>query len=281
MKKSLIWIISVLITIGAAVFQRTTGPTYPETYKLKSGDNYIKIHLPTSHGGNSDCEIKIFDPDSRLNGFIVYRRFHTKEPWDTVVMQSKGEHLAGYLPSQPPAGKLEYSIIVNTGKESIKLNTQPVIIRFKGNVPALVLIPHILLIFAAMLFSTVAGFYAVFRYPSYRTFSWLTLILLIIGGLILGPVIQKFAFGEFWTGIPFGKDLTDNKILVAFILWIIAFFANIKKERPWLAVVASIVYLAINMIPHSLLGSELDYESGKVVTGGIFLSFIMINFPKF
>ena len=72
-----------------------------------------------------------------------------------------------------------------------------------------------------------------------------------------------------------------NKILVAFILWFIAFFANIKKERPWLAVVASIVYLAINMIPHSLLGSELDYESGKVVTGGIFLSFIMINFPKF
>jgi hypothetical protein len=281
MKKSLIWIISVLITIGAAVFQRITGPTYPETYKLKSGDNYVKIHLPTSHGGNSDCEIKIFDPDSRLNGSIIYRRFPTEEPWDTAVMQRHGEHLAGYLPSQPPAGKLEYSIFISTGKESIKLNTQPVIIRFKGNVPALVLIPHILLIFAAMLFSTVTGFYAVFRYPSYRAFSWLTLILLVTGGLILGPVIQKFAFGEFWTGLPFGKDLTDNKILVAFILWFVAFFANIKKERPWLAVIASIVYLVINLIPHSLLGSELDYESGKVVTGGIFFSFIMINFRKF
>jgi hypothetical protein len=280
MKTSLIWTISALITVGAAVFQRITGPTHPETFKLKTGNNYLKINLPTSHGGNSDCEIKIFDPDSHLNGSIIYRRFPTEEPWDTIGMERKGEHLSGYLPSQPPAGKLEYSVIITTGKEPIKLNPQPVIIRFKGNVPAWILIPHILFIFAAMLFSTVAGFFAVFRYSSYRMLGLITLILIIIGGLILGPVIQKFAFGEFWTGMPFGKDLTDNKILLAFIFWFIAVFADHRKQRPWLAVIASIVYLAINLIPHSLLGSELDYESGKVVTGGIFIWIIMINLQK-
>ncbi len=280
MKKSLIWIISVLITISAAVFQRMTGPTHPETYKLNTGNNFKKIHLPASHGGNTDCEIKIFDPESRLNGYIMYRRYPTEEPWDTAGMERKGEHLTGYLPSQPPAGKLEYSVIIHTGQESITLNAQPVIIRFKGNVPAWALIPHILFIFAAMLFSTVTGFYAVFKYSSFRSFGWITLLLLVTGGLILGPVIQKFAFGEFWTGLPFGKDLTDNKILAAFILWVIAVLFNIKKQRPWLAVTASIVYLAINLIPHSLLGSELDYESGTVVTGEMFFGFFMINFRK-
>lgn len=277
MRKSLIWMISVFITLGAAVFQRLTGPTHPETFKIKAGTEYIKISLPTSHGGNSDCRIKIFDPESRLKGFITYRRFPTEEPWDTAFLKSEGEHLTGYLPSQPPAGKLEYSVFIDTGKVPVKINDQPVIIRYKGDVPGYVLIPHILFIFAAMLFSTVAGFFAVFKYPSYKAFGWITLILLVTGGLILGPVIQKFAFGEFWTGIPFGKDLTDNKILLAFIIWIIAVVANMKKQRSWLTIFASCVYLAINLIPHSLLGSELDYESGKVVTGSIFWGIFSVN----
>ena len=269
MKKTLIWTLSVLITLGIAIFQRFTGPTYPESFKLKIADNDLKINLPTSHGGTSDRKIKIWDPESLLKGFVVYRRFPTAEPWDTIMMQNEGEHLTGYLPSQPPAGKLEYSVIIEHGQEIIKVNEQPVIIRFKGEVPAYALIPHILFIFAAMLFSTVTGFFAAFRYPAYKAFGWITLILLVTGGLFFGPVIQKFAFGEFWTGFPFGKDLTDNKILIAFVLWLIAVIANTKKQRPWLAVTASIVYLAITLIPHSLLGSELDYESGKVITGAI------------
>src|SRR4030043_223793 len=174
MKKSLILAISVLITLGAAVFQRLTGPTYPETNKLKVGNNDIKVHLPTSHGGNSDREIKIWDPESQLKGSVIYRRFPTTEPWDTIVMQNEGEQLTGYLPSQPPAGKLEYSVIIENGQQQIKINDQPVIIRFKGDVPGYVLIPHILFIFAAMMFSMVTGFFAVFRYPSYKVFGWIT-----------------------------------------------------------------------------------------------------------
>jgi hypothetical protein len=50
--------------------------------------------------------------------------------------------------------------------------------------------------------------------------------------MILGPVVQKFAFGEYWTGFPFGTDLTDNKTLIAFIGWIIALVAVFKSEKP-------------------------------------------------
>jgi hypothetical protein len=272
MKRSVIWIIAVIVTLGTATFQRLTGPTHPETFKVNMADRVVKIHLPTSQGGSSDKRIRI--AVSQDKGFIMYRRFPTSEAWDTIMMQNEDGYLTGYLPSQPPAGKLEYFVFIKSGQELLQVNDQPVIIRFKGDVPAYVLIPHILIIFTAMLFSTVSGFFAAFRYPSYKTFTWITIILLLTGGLILGPVIQKFAFGELWTGFPFGKDLTDNKILMAFILWIIAAVGNIKKQRPWLVLVAAIVYLCINLIPHSLLGSELDYETGKVMTGMIQLNLL-------
>jgi len=267
MKKSLIWTISVLITLGAAVYQRLTGPTYPETFRINLENRDIKISLPTSHGGETNKQIKIKEAEEPLEGFIIFRRYPTNESWDTTFMYHEEDVLTGYLPVQPPAGKLEYYLFLKTDTGTIRINEKPVIIRFKGSVPGYFLIPHILFVFAAMLFSTVTGFFAIYNYHFYRTLSWITLVLLFIGGLILGPVIQKFAFGDFWTGLPLGKDLTDNKILIAFIFWLAAIIANLKKERRWITVLAAAVYLAIILIPHSLLGSELDYETGKVVTG--------------
>ena len=82
---------------------------------------------------------------------------------DTLVMSRIGSDLVGYLPGQPPAGKLEYRVILRYDAQEIPLNEVPVVIRFKGEVPAMVLIPHILFIFAAQLLSLVAGIYAIYR----------------------------------------------------------------------------------------------------------------------
>jgi hypothetical protein len=146
-----------------------------------------------------------------------------------------------------------------------------VVIRFKGDVPALVLIPHILFIFTAQLLSLVAGLYAVFRLGKYKMYGLLTVILLFTGGFILGPVIQKFAFGAYWTGFPSGGDMTDNKVLVAMVFWILAVVMNIRRDRPALALLAAVVFFLVNMIPHSMFGSELDYQSGEVMTGMILM----------
>ena len=43
-----------------------------------------------------------------------------------------------------------------------------------------------------------------------------------IGGMILGPIVQKYAFGEYWTGFPYGGDFTDNKMLIMWLAWAIA-----------------------------------------------------------
>jgi hypothetical protein len=93
---------------------------------------------------------------------------------------------------------------------------------------------------------------------------------LFFGGLVFGPIVQKFAFGDFWTGVPFGIDLTDNKTLIAFIGWLLALFAVWKYKSPRIAVIAaSALMLIIFIIPHSTLGSELDYSEMEIKQASI------------
>jgi hypothetical protein len=88
-----------------------------------------------------------------------------------------------------------------------------------------------------------------------------------LGGIILGPIVQKYAFGAYWTGWPIGKDLTDNKTAVAFLFWVIATYKLFKdRDKSVMAIIAMIILLAIYLIPHSMFGSELNYDSGKINT---------------
>jgi hypothetical protein len=115
--------------------------------------------------------------------------------------------------------------------------------------------------FLAMLFSTRAGLAALDRKSNPRKLALWAAALLFIGGFILGPLVQHFGFGPYWTGFPLGFDLTDNKTLIAMIGWIIALIAGRKGKpaRGWV-LAAAILLLIVYSIPHSLLGSELDYS---------------------
>ena len=98
-----------------------------------------------------------------------------------------------------------------------------------------------------------------------RRLAWVTLGCLTIGGLFLGPVVQKYAFGAYWTGWPVGEDLTDTKKLVMWAGWALA-VAVLGLNRPInlgsrVAVLFAItVMIAVYLVPHSVRGSTLDYE---------------------
>ena len=264
----LYWLLAFIITIAAAYYQRKTGPTYAKEINITlDGKNY-EIELPRSHGGDDACPVELEIADNDVQGELFYRKYPTNENWQTILLNREGELLTGNLPHQPPAGKLEYFLKLSTRNEELDLfENNPVIIRFKGSVPAGVLIPHIILMFAAMLLSNFSGIIAFMKHPKQRFYGRITLALLFLGGLILGPVVQFHAFGEYWTGIPFGWDLTDNKLLVAFIFWVIAVAGNRKREKPFLTILAAVILLIIYSIPHSMFGSELDHETGEVITG--------------
>ncbi|MCF8304514.1 MAG: hypothetical protein K9I94_14670 [Bacteroidales bacterium] len=259
-KSILLWSFAVVFTIATAAYQRMTGPTYPVS-DSKTVNNYeLEYELPRSHGGAGDAKVEIPVPNDDFKGYYEYRRYKSHDKWQRKPMINDNDTLVAHIPHQPPAGKVMYKIIIeNNGKEK-KITEEPVIIRFKGAVPATVLIPHIVLMFLAMLFSTRTGLEAIINGKRTYLYTGLTLLFIIPGGLILGPVVQKYAFDAYWTGWPFGSDLTDNKTLAAFIFWIIAFF-RLRKNRNarWWALAAAIVTLAVYLIPHSVMGSEIDY----------------------
>lgn len=272
MNKFLYWILAFVITIGAAYYQRKTGPTYPKTEEVTVNNIKYKVKLDRSLSLDYPSEIKLAVTDSLAIVRLFYRRFPTSEeykPVDFVFKSSK--RFIGFravVPQQPAAGKLQYYFEITDSKETrTYLKEKPVVLRFKGGVPAYIMIPHILLMFAAMLLSTLAGLMAVGKNPLFRSYTNWTLILFTAGGLILGPVVQYMAFGDLWTGIPFGWDLTDNKTLIAFAFWVLAVVMNRKKEKPLYTALAAIVLLLVYSIPHSLFGSELNYQSGTVIQG--------------
>jgi hypothetical protein len=282
-KKVIFWILTVIITLFTAYYQRTTGPTYPKSFKVMIDSTEYKYSLPRSQNGYTDCPVKISLADPLITGKIMFRRFPTNEPWDTLSFNREAETLIAYLPKQKAAGKLEYKVELFREGQTLKIaNNETVTIRFKDNVPAYVLIPHILFIFTAMLLSTLAAFFAIGKIPSYRFYVGLTLLMFILGGMIMGPIVQKFAFNQYWTGFPYGKDLTDNKALIGFLAWVIAWLGNRKKERKYLIYLAALIVLVISYIPHSARGSELNYESGTIKTGMIYMSGILAAFfyPK-
>jgi len=269
-KKIFLWILAIAITLSAAVFQRLTGPTNPKRVAYTINDSTYKIKLPRSGESSSDCEVSLILPDS-TSAILNYRKYPSSDGFKQVLfIKSNDGKYSAFLPKMPAAGKLEYYIEVNANNQSFALfKEDPIIIRYKDAVPNWALIPHIFIMFFAMLFSNIAGLTATFGVKSFKMHGLVTIALMFLGGFIFGPIVQHFAFGQAWTGFPFGQDLTDNKTLIAFTAWILAVAMNWKKDRAWATVIASIITIVIFSIPHSLRGSELNYETGKVVTGFI------------
>ena len=254
LKTLLIWFVAVVFTMGSAIYQRTTGPTYPVRGHSEIAGQQIKYKLIRSYDLSDDAKVTVIVPDTSIKGEMNLRRFKSMDNWQIQPMQRHGDTLIGALPHQAPAGKVMYEVTLIKDDQRVKLNDHPAVLRYTGYVPRYILFPHIFFMFFAMLFSALTGMMVIFRQKHTYLFAWITLISVGIGGLVLGPFVQKFAFDAYWTGWPFGHDLTDNKSIVAFIFWAIAVFVMKKnRENQLWPIVASIVLLIVFLIPHSVL----------------------------
>lgn len=269
LRKTILWTLAILVTYGSAKYQRATGPTHPIDDQRIFAEQTISYSLTRTHGGEGNQPIVVKFSGSSIDGKLHYRRYKAPEAFTVLPMTPAGDSLTGYLPHQPPAGKLEYYVeLIHNDKSLIIPGDQTVVTRFKGAVPKTVLAPHIILMFAVMLLATRTGLEALFKDGRLKKLTLITTMILAVGGMIMGPVVQKYAFGAFWTGVPFGWDLTDNKTLIAFIGWLIALWrTRVSTNSRWWVLAAAIILMGIFMIPHSMMGSELDYASGEVKTG--------------
>jgi hypothetical protein len=261
----ILWALAVLITIGAGIYQRRTGPTYPLDGKINFGGKAIPYHFERTHAGPTNYPLSITTKDSGIIGTLEWRYYKGAEEWMELPMKYSNGTISAELPNQPPAGKLEYRIYVRNDTVSAYLpENRPVVVRFRGEVPLIVLVLHILAMFAGMLISTRAGLEVIAGDKNLMQYAKWTIIFLFIGGFIFGPLMQWYSFGNLWTGWPFGNDVTDNKTVIAILGWLFTVFALKKFKYPRRIVFsAAILTLIVYLIPHSVLGSELDYSKQK------------------
>jgi hypothetical protein len=276
-----LWVLAFLLTAAIAVYQRMTGPTWPVMNKETIKGKEINYRFLRSYTSYKDLPVAISVSDSSVSAFLEYKRYKVDEEWTEVSMERKerkepGESKHGHghgkssdpaltaeIPGQPAAGKVEYTVRVVIDNENSLLNKgKSIVVRFKGEVPVIFLIVHVIFMFFSLMFALRTGMEALRKEGKYQWLVGWTLGLTFIGGMILGPIVQQYAFGDLWTGFPFGFDLTDNKVLIAVIFWLIAFF--LMKKSKWWVVLAAAVMITVYLIPHSVLGSELDYQTGKM-----------------
>jgi hypothetical protein len=260
--------LAILVTLITVIYQRSTGPTYPKKVMIGKLDAALSVKFPRSHGGETNAPIEVPKITKNMQGTISFKRYPTNDLWTTVELKEEGNFLKATLPNQPPAGKLIYFLSLDINGEVQKIGSEkdPIFIRYKGEVPTYVLAPHIFFMFLSMLLSVLALFEAAFKTASFAKISYLTTGSLFVGGMILGPIVQKFAFGVYWAGFPYDWDLTDNKLLISFIFWFGAAMINFKRPNRIASMIAAVVLICMYAIPHSTMGSQFDYEKGSVET---------------
>jgi hypothetical protein len=169
------------------------------------------------------------------------------------------------------AGKYEFFVYIDDGDgEAASVTGEAAIYaRYKADVPLLALIAHVAVIFASMMIAIRAVLEALVN-GNFKWMLWCTVVSLLLGGFVFGPLVQWYAFGVWWSGVPYDIDWTDNKVLVELAFWLGAAFLNRGLRRNRAAVyLAGAVTLLVYFIPHSLFGSEFDYRigSGRGTTG--------------
>lgn len=263
--------------VAAAVFQRTTGPTYPYKGSVQLDGSSYEYRLVRSAETSERARVVLpaFGEDSAAPQ-IHYRRYPTGDSLTVVPFVLEGDEWAAYLPIQPAAGKMEYFVTASVDGHETRIPHEvggSVILRFKDPVPIGVLLPHVILMFLSILVGMRAGLSALFGFDDTRVLTYVALVGMTIGGMILGPIVQKYAFDAYWTGFPFGGDFTDNKTLIMWGAWLVAAIALWRRRpgtdtmRRSIVIGAAVVMVVVYLIPHSFRGSELNYQQGMVQTG--------------
>jgi hypothetical protein len=259
-----LWSLAIILTVFSLVWQRMTGPTYPLRGHVVLGGQRLALRLARSHGGPGDQPVRVVATDPAVAGSLQWKRYPSADAWDTLPLVRHGDTLVAALPHQPEAGKLAYQLRLARGGERAIFPEQPAITRFKGDISAYVIIPHLLCMFGGMLLLMRAGLGALAREPKYRKWARVGTAVFVVGGFAFGPWMQHQAFGDWWEGAPFGWDLTDNKTLIALVAWLFALWKlRGGREARGAVVSAAVVTLAVFLIPHSVFGSQIDWSKTR------------------
>jgi hypothetical protein len=280
MRSILPWLVAAALTVACFVFQNRTGPTYPLEGTVATARGPVAYKFLRSEEIGTPLQLMLLAPVPEGVGAAVrWRRYRSHDAWRTTAMapgtfsfKRRGaaetvQGLGATLPSLPErAGKYEFYVDVDDGSGARSVTGErPIFARYKAPVPLFVLLPHILVVFLSMTLAIRTALEAL-RGGEARRLLAATVGSFLLGAFVLGPLVQWYAFGVWWSGFPFGYDWTDNKVVVELAAWLLAgaaalFDRSVARQRAAIFL-AIAVTLAVYFIPHSIFGSEYDYTRG-------------------
>ena len=270
-KKISIWVLAIVLALAAMIYQRSTGPTYEFKGELEYNGESYEYELLRSQETTENATIQLpYIEGADYSATLNYKRYMTSDSLTALGFQLDENNLyTAQLPIQPAAGKMEYYIsgVIDGNNFNIpEKGEENIVLRYKDPVSDYILIPHVVMMIIVIITGIRAGLGSIFNDGSMRRWTVVAFSAMTLGGMILGPLVQKSAFGEYWTGFPYGGDFTDNKMLIMWLAWamalaIIGFKAKKKETISRAAVIfAAVVMTVVYLIPHSMGGSTLDYE---------------------
>jgi len=248
-----LWIVAVLITLVLSVWQRVSGPTYPIYGHAALAGHAFGYKLERTHAGAGDHRVVLRPGVPGAIGLLTWREHQPPSAWTQQPMSPEGDALVGALPHHAAGQKVDYRVTLTSGASTVTLPSAPqATLRFRSDVPAWVLIPHIVCMLGALLLAVRVALEAFRPQPNLKLLTLRTLSATFLGGFPLGCAVSAYAFGRPWGGFPLGNDATDDKTLLAFLGWVVASVAvfRARNPRPWVIGAAIVMFLAY-LVPHS------------------------------
>lgn len=183
-----------------------------------------------------------------------------------------------YIAHLPPAGigsRVAYALSITRPDGSVvrvPANGKYYVVKYKGHASSAAIAAHVVFMFGAFFFMTLALFGAVRilrrgegKRSAVGAARW-ALLCTFIGTWPLGILLNWQTFGVLWEGYPFGRDITDNKTQIVFVFWLASLllvrgsFLGRGEERDrlgprgfaWAVIASFAVSLALYILPHSL-----------------------------
>ncbi len=285
--------LAVLLTVAMLYVARTNSKGQPELYThTDSGITFEMVSVPKALE-HTDAAVTIAVsglPDMSC-GMVFRYTEQNPHPGDFKSMAMRRDSISGettffstVISAGTKGGKLWYyfEAVDSTGsvlasfadfaETDIQAKDAPFLFKYIGEVPLVVLILHLIFIFATVFFLSLATVHALRLVstganvrPMAVFLFWAT-VMCFLGGYPFGIPMNWYAFGVTWEGVPFGHDATDNKTQLLFVYLLFATLTALgslthgrigrdilaPQALGWVGISTFAVMLFIYLVPHSI-----------------------------
>ena len=221
----------------------------------------IEVEVKASQDITEPGVFLYYKSEQELFVVVPMNRFEEGRYFGKIPPHERGSLITYYI-----EGRAGQDLVVQVPHEAVEKFE----FYFKGTPNRYVLIAHVVVIFAALFFFILAGYFA-YRGLKQRKaglhvprLALAGTVLFFIASIPLGMIVGYQTYGKPWTGFPVGNDLTDNKSLFILLYYVAATFfyrgSALRKDPssdllparalPYVYMTGFLLTVVLFLIPH-------------------------------